>query len=139
MTKQLWIIGVAVLLLVGWGSGCLEESHTIAYVRFYTNVSVAEAVALINSSGALTIVDCRGCKCNYEKGHLPNAIWENTPHQFYNMTGDLLVYSQEGNGSAEFCEQLVNHTYGALYNLAGGYTAWKREGLPTTINADDET
>lgn len=112
-------------------TGCIEEQNNEnKYTTFFTNISVDNAQELINNSLNLTIVDCRGCKCSYNKEQIPNAIWDKVPEHFYNTTNDLLIYCQCGETSVEFCEKLVNHTYGAIYNLEGGIDAWKNEGYP---------
>ena len=43
-----------------------------------------------------------------------------------NETDDILVYSKDGTIGAGFCENLTkNMVYGKVYNLIGGWNAWK--------------
>ena len=86
---------------------------------------------LAADNDSIIIVDIRSCKCNYNKEHLPNAVWETDWTTFYNETKDILIYASNDFESIEFCEQLINKMYGEIYYLEGGITAWKNEGYPT--------
>ena len=92
----------------------------------FKGVDKATTQNLMNTT-SLTIIDCTGgCKpCNY-KYHLPGAIWTSDPIPYYNSTQPILAYTSKGGDSnaIKFCEQLVNHTYGELCYLVGGYNAW---------------
>lgn len=100
-----------------------------ALTMTYNAISPSYVYNLTSSGENLVmIVDVRSCKCNYDAGHLPNATWNINPQSFYNTTNDLLIYDNTGAKSIEFCEQLVNHTYGAIYYLEGGINAWQNAG-----------
>jgi len=100
------------------------------YTTFYENVNISHAKEIINSTTNLSIIDVRGLEgcshCQFRKGHLPNATMYNLPDSFFNTTNDILVYSRDGKRGETFCEQLVNHTYGKIYNLEGGWNAWNQ-------------
>jgi len=99
---------------------------------FYEAISNETAYNLIKSNETpVIIIDIRNCKCNYNSGHLPNATWNTNPISFYNLTEDLLIYSNDNSDSIEFCEQLLNNTYSRLFYLDGGYDNWKNAGYPT--------
>ena len=97
------------------------------YTNKYYDINVSVAKQLINDNPNLTIIDCTGgCQpCAWKSGHIANAIWDEFPENYYNYTSDILVYDNGGIKSSLFCQQLVNHTYGKIYNLVGGYLAWK--------------
>jgi rhodanese-related sulfurtransferase len=53
------------------------------------------------------------------------------PLVHFNTTENLLIYSKNGTVAEEdFCKVLVNHVYGKIYNLEGGFDAWKEAGYP---------
>jgi len=119
---------ILLLFLVNF-EGCIEES---GLTTSFTSLTAEQAYDLLNSGSNITIIDCRSCKCHYtNSGHLPNAIHRNDVEleSLYNLTIDILFYSSASDGeSIEFCQQLINHTYGKLYNLEGGFEAWKEAG-----------
>ena len=126
------IISVSSVLWLTLISGLLEQELTEPVLTTtYSSISPQDVVGLVNSSDNSTIiVDCRTCKCNYNKGHLPNATWTINPEDFYNTTKDLLVYDNHGEKSTQFCQNLTGHVYGAIYYLEGGMDAWKEGTYP---------
>jgi rhodanese-related sulfurtransferase len=134
---QVIFIIILVIISVSAGFGLLyiiynEEkgpSGPIITVTF-SGVSPQTAYNLTYSNKNLIILDVRTCKCNYNKGHLPNATWTTNPLLYYNTTNDLLIYENNENLSIEFCEQLVNHSYGKLLYLEGGIYGWQEAGYP---------
>jgi len=105
------------------------------YTSSYTNISPQAAYDLINTTNNLSIIDCRGregcglCQFN-NQGHIPGAELNQNSLTLYNYTADILVYSKNGSVGEEFCQELVNHVYGEIYNLEGGFEAWKTVGYP---------
>ncbi len=95
-----------------------------------TDVSVSQAVDLINNQNAL-IIDVRTPE-EFSEAHLPNA--KNFPID--NLSQDietikklqqdrpLLVYCRSGKRSARATEKLKNLGVNSLYNLKGGIKAW---------------
>lgn len=106
------------------------------YARSYTNISVSKAYNLINSTTDinLSIIDVRGLEgcgpCQFKnKGHLPGAVLNSNPDSLFNTTALFIIYSVDGTVGANFSQQLVNHVYGMIYNLEGGFEAWKDAGF----------
>jgi rhodanese-related sulfurtransferase len=97
----------------------------------YSSVTPENASILAANNESVIIIDVRSCKCNYNKEHLPNAIWNTDWTTFYNETKDILVYDSTDFGSMNFCEQLINKIYGEIYYLQGGINAWKEAGYDT--------
>ena len=126
------IISVSSVLWLTLISGSVEQEPTdTVLTTTYSSISPQDALGLVNSSDNSTIiVDCRTCKCNYNKGHLPSATWTINPEDFYNTTKDLLIYDNHGEKSSQFCQNLTGHVYGAIYYLEGGMDAWKEGTYP---------
>ena len=106
------------------------------YALYYTNISVAEAFDTINTTTDinLSIIDVRGLEgcgtCQFKnKGHLPGAVLNSNPDSLFNSTAIFIVYSVNGTVGANFSQQLVNHVYGKIYNIDGGFEAWKDAGF----------
>jgi rhodanese-related sulfurtransferase len=78
----------------------------------------------------MTVLDTRTDK-EYKQGHIPGAI-----HIELSEVGnkakklrkdkDLVVYCQNGNRSIWAIKRLMGMGFTHLYNLKGGYGAWKR-------------
>ena len=103
----------------------------------YSALSAEAAYDFINTTTHnLTIIDARDCKCNYDTAHIGappdfEAIHSVNWKTYYNTTDDILVYDNEGDNEAiEYCENLVNHTYGKLFYLESGYSAWSQANYP---------
>lgn len=101
-------------------------NHVPHFTISYQNISVDQARNITSQN--LTVVDCRGLEgcgqCQFNQGHLPNATMINDPTTLYNTTNDILVYSMDGHKGSWFCEQLIGHVYGNVYNLDGGWNAY---------------
>lgn len=139
--KKLGILTIIILILLGAAAAAFltisalqtTQNNTSGYTQTYKNITVEEAYNLINKSQNtdynLTIIDCRGLEgcstCQYKRGHLPGAVRNDNPITLYNLTEDILVYSVNGTVGAQFCKDLTNHVYGKIYNLEGGWNAWK--------------
>jgi rhodanese-related sulfurtransferase len=99
------------------------------FTMVYTNINVPEAKSMIENNTNLTIIDVRGLEgcgnCEFKKGHLPGAVLNSNPYDFYNSTNDILVYSINGIVGEEFCQNLTGYVYGNIFNLEGGYENWK--------------
>lgn len=78
----------------------------------------------------MVLLDVRSNK-EYENGHIPGAV-----HVPLSDIGDkikklkkdkdLVVYCRTGNQSIWAIKRLMGMGYKNLYNLKGGYNAWKR-------------
>jgi rhodanese-related sulfurtransferase len=129
---------ISIVFLTVHGNWTEQKPIEKRYTSSYTSITAKAAYDFINTTtNNLTIIDVRNCKCNYNKGHIGDiplfeAIHNNSWYDYYNTTDDLLIYDTFGNQeSIEFCENLVNHTYGKILHLDGGITAWKNSGFPT--------
>jgi rhodanese-related sulfurtransferase len=99
------------------------------------DVGTLEATRLINSSNAV-LVDLRETK-EYEGGRLPNAVHiplsqlESRGTELARYTGKPVVaYSMSGERSGLAHKALVRLGFADVYNLKGGFRAWKDAGLP---------
>ena len=130
------VIGVAIWTLsTGWALPATltnEQQIRPDYTLSYAIISPEDAQELISANHDLVIADVRGCDCDYDEGHIPDAIWQVNPTLFYNTTSDILVYCQDGLSCVTFCKDLLNHTYGEIYALEGGINAWKNAGYRVT-------
>ena len=101
-----------------------------------TDVSVAQAVDLINNKNAL-IIDVRTPE-EFAESHLPKA--NNFPVDTLSQNIEtikklqrdkpLLVYCRSGKRSARAAEKLKNLGVNSLYNLKGGIKAWSDANNP---------
>lgn len=142
--KNLQVIAIIALVAISAGvviffviyeTWIEQPSNEIQYTSLYTNVPPQAAYNLINTTNNLSIIDCRGregcgsCQFN-NQGHIPGAELNQNSLTLYNYTTDILVYSKNGSVGEGFCQELVNHVYGEIYNLEGGFEAWKAAGYP---------
>ncbi len=84
----------------------------------------------LDQKRGIVILDVRTDK-EYEQGHIPGSV-----HVQLSEIGDkvkklkkdkeLVVYCQNGNQSIWAIKRLMGMGYKNLYNLKGGYNAWKR-------------
>jgi rhodanese-related sulfurtransferase len=109
-----------------------EQQIQPDYTLSYAIISPEDAQELISTKPDLIIADVRGCDCDFDEEHIPDAIWQVNPTLLYNTTNDILIYCQDGLSSVTFCKDLLNHTYGAIYVLEGGINAWKNAGYRVT-------
>ena len=113
-------------------SGNISSETNIAV----TDVSVAQAVDLINNKNAL-IIDVRTPE-EFAESHLPEA--NNFPVDTLSQNIEtikklqrdkpLLVYCRSGKRSARAAEKLKNLGVNSLYNLKGGIKAWSDANNP---------
>ena len=99
------------------------------------DVGTLEATRLINSSNAV-LVDLRETQ-EYEGGRLPRAV--HIPlSQLETRSGELaklkerpvVAYCMTGNRSSAAAKILERAGFTQVYQLRGGYRAWKDAGLP---------
>jgi rhodanese-related sulfurtransferase len=95
-----------------------------------------QATQLINRENAL-LLDLRET-AEYEGGHLPNAV--HIPLSQLASRGQelakhaarpVVAYCASGNRSRTAGSALARLGFKDVYNLQGGYGAWKDAGLPT--------
>jgi rhodanese-related sulfurtransferase len=78
----------------------------------------------------MTMLDTRTDK-EYKQGHIPGAIHielSDVGNKAKKLRKDkeLVVYCQNGNRSIWAIKRLMGMGFTSLYNLKGGYGAWKR-------------
>ncbi|MFQ5978040.1 MAG: rhodanese-like domain-containing protein [Candidatus Heimdallarchaeota archaeon] len=102
----------------------------------YTDISVEEAYGMINTTGNLFILDVRTLE-EFQSGYIENATL--IPHtelesRANELPGDyqteILVYCRSGARSATGSDTLVSMGYTQVYNMLGGFSAWKEAGYP---------
>ncbi len=101
----------------------------------YTDVSVTEARNLIENTTSLFILDVR-TQDEYSSGHIPNATL--IPHTEIlsrqnelpdNKSRPILVYCRSGTRSVIASLSLVDLNYTMVFNMLGGFNAWKEAGF----------
>jgi rhodanese-related sulfurtransferase len=106
--------------------------HRLSPVK---DVGTLEATRLINSSNAV-LVDLRETQ-EYEGGRLPKAV--HIPlSQLESRSGELaklkdrpvVAYCMTGNRSTAAAKVLERAGFKDVYQLRGGFRAWKDAGLP---------
>lgn len=134
--KKINIVAVLILAVIVIAAVFFFVYSQNPYTGTYETITAEEALDIINSNVNLTIVDVRGlddCNdCQFNVGHLPNASSVKNAVIFYNSTKDIIVYSKDGSVGEEFCDSLIGHVYGKVYNIKGGYDAWEGNNFPTT-------
>ncbi len=97
---------------------------------------VTKVRELIERPGQATIIDVRE-QDEYVQGYIPGAIW--IPRGFLEQKIEdaaprrdepVILYCASGNRSALGARSLAELGYTNVVSLAGGFTAWKRSGLP---------
>ena len=121
------LLVVALVLVIG----CGEAAEPIGY----TDLSPAEAKALIDSNPDIVIIDVSP---HYDEGHLPGAV------HYYIGDGSLdaaiptldpsktyLVYCRSGNRSSGAVRMMEELGFEKVYNMLGGIVDWQDAGFPT--------
>lgn len=103
------------------------------YQEPFRRVSVEEGKRLIDS-GAVTAVDVRE-QWEYTHDHIANSTLIPLARILSNPQSsikgdDVLFYCEVGQRSAVAAEVAASLGYKNIYNLEGGMTAWRKEGLP---------
>ncbi|MGE5185300.1 MAG: molybdopterin-synthase adenylyltransferase MoeB [Acidobacteriota bacterium] len=103
----------------------------------------------LSRSKPAAIIDCREAD-EHAQGAIPGAIW--IPRGFLESRiekhvtdrhAPIVIYCASGNRSLFAQRSLLELGYTNVKSLAGGFTGWKRAGLPwempQTLRADQET
>ena len=103
----------------------------------YTNVSVTEAKAMIDSNPSLVVLDVRTLS-EYDSGHIRNTMHIPLAElggrlDELNVNDEFLVYCASGGRSASASQLLVDNGFLYIYNMLGGITAWISAGYPVYI------
>lgn len=96
----------------------------------------AEEFAKLREAKTNVVLDVRTPE-EFEAGHIPGAILiDFTSPDFQEKVAELdksktyLVYCASGGRSARACKKMDALHIGPLYNLEGGFIAWKKEAKP---------
>ncbi len=126
-------------------TGCVEEQTAApdqeAPIQIIEDITPQEALALLKNhrdNPEFAIIDVRTPE-EFGEGHIENAI----NIDFYSKTfrDDLdkldrdktyLIYCRTGRRSGLAIPIMKELNYMEVYNMLGGITRWKAEGLPTT-------
>ena len=84
----------------------------------------------LDQKKGMTMLDTRTDK-EYKQGHIPGSIHIELSDignkaKKLRKDKDLVVYCQSGNRSIWAIKRLMGMGFTNLYNLKGGYSAWKR-------------
>jgi len=103
----------------------------------YTNVTVSEAKAMIDSNLFSVVLDVR-TQSEYDSGHIRKA--KHIPVSELqgrlgelNVADDILVYCKSGGRSATASQILVDNGFSHVYNMLGGIDAWNFQGYPVFV------
>jgi rhodanese-related sulfurtransferase len=98
-------------------------------------VGTQNAIQLINRQNAV-LLDVREAK-EFEGGHLPNAVHiplselSSRGTELAKLTGrPVIAYCERGQRSRGAGGALAKLGFAEIYQLAGGFRAWKDAGLP---------
>ncbi len=114
-----------------------------------TKTPETDVAALQTQLGKVALIDCREAD-EHAQGAIPGAVW--IPRGFLearieksvaDREAPIIVYCASGNRSLFAQRTLAELGYANVKSLAGGFTAWKRAGLPwempLSLRADQET
>ncbi|MFX1512735.1 MAG: rhodanese-like domain-containing protein [Promethearchaeota archaeon] len=102
----------------------------------YTTISVSDAKFLIENEKNLFLLDVR-TNSEFDDGHIEGARL--IPHDQLekqqeslpaNKSQPMLVYCRSGTRSAIASDILVSLNYTSVYNMDGGFLAWKEANYP---------
>ena len=114
-----------------------------------TKTPEIDAPGLQAQLGKAAVIDCREAD-EHAQGAIPGAVW--IPRGFLEARiektvadrgAPVIIYCASGNRSLFAQRTLAELGYTNVRSLAGGFTAWKRAGLPwdmpATLRPDQET
>lgn len=126
-------------LAIIFAVGMLLLSSTIhlTVATSYTNITVIDAKALIESNPSLVILDVR-TQSEYDSGHIRLAIHIPLDElsgrlDELNTTDEILVYCKAGGRSASASQILVDNSFLYIFNMLGGIDEWKIQGYPVYV------
>jgi phage shock protein E len=111
-------------------------SVTLSYGQTLENVSSKEFKQLADSIPGAVIIDLRTVD-ELKGGMIPNAVnIDFLAKDFETRVSNLdpvkpyFVYCAGGGRSGETVELMSQKGFKQVYNLQGGFTAWKKAGMP---------
>lgn len=100
------------------------------------NVGTGQAIQIINHQSGL-FIDVREPQ-EYSAGHIPKArniplarLGQAGPEMDKLKSRPVVVYCRSGQRSARAASMLRKQGFTSVYNLAGGFTHWQNENLPS--------
>ncbi|MCL7412151.1 MAG: rhodanese-like domain-containing protein [ANME-2 cluster archaeon] len=123
------VLFIFVLLSIS-ALGCVTDTRDDVK---YTDVSVEEAKAMIDSGGFF-LLDVRTQE-EYDAGHIDSPVlipYDVLENRLDEVPADMpiLVYCRTARRSAIASRVLVDNGYSEVYNMAGGIVAWQDAGYP---------
>ena len=119
-----------------FGSDALEAWSAAGRSFGTVRQASAEETAAMLEGGEAAVIDVRG-RGEWEAGHLPGV--PNVPVGYLTdrlseipTDRPVVLHCQGGGRSSIAASVLAARGYDNVINMAGGYSAWERAGLPTT-------
>lgn len=133
MTKIILNQLLSVVLLYSLTACGQQETKTTTDSSVAQDVNIAEFEAKV-AEGHVIILDVRTAG-EVSEGHIPNAINVDYYATDFKMKVDhldrdrtILLYCAAGSRSSKAMKLMSDMGFKALYNLKGGYSAWKSAG-----------
>jgi molybdopterin/thiamine biosynthesis adenylyltransferase/rhodanese-related sulfurtransferase len=102
-------------------------------------LDAASAARLLDADDPPALVDVRE-QDEWDQGHIPGAVHitrsyleQRVEQALPDRSRPVVVYCAAGHRSAFATKTLQELGYESVYNLAGGFTDWKRNGFPTVL------
>jgi len=122
---------LVICLFIGFTSCKSQEKKAM----IFENVTVEQFQKLIQKSGA-QLIDVR-TPGEYKKGHLKNALlidymandFKANAFKGLDKSKPVLVYCASGGRSAKSAKIYMDAGFTKVYNLLGGFRAWKAKKL----------
>lgn len=98
----------------------------------FKEVDVQESKTLLANEKAV-LLDCRKEE-DFKKFHISGAIsinaknLDNVAKKIEDKNIPVICYCYKGFSSKRYCEQLAGKGFSRVYNLKGGFDAWKTGG-----------
>jgi len=136
MRKMIWIGWIGLLLLAACTAPApvatpLEAGETAA--QPYTDISPEELNAMLANKDFLLVnthIPFEGDLPDTDLSIPYNKIEENLQSLPADKNAKIVLYCRSDRMSREAAEELSKLGYTNLYNLVGGFTAWKEAGYP---------
>jgi molybdopterin/thiamine biosynthesis adenylyltransferase/rhodanese-related sulfurtransferase len=102
-------------------------------------LDAASAARLLDADDPPALLDVRE-QDEWDQGHIPGAVHvtrgyleQKAEQALPDRSRPVVVYCAAGHRSAFATKTLQEMGYESVYNLAGGFTDWKRNGFPTVL------
>ncbi len=132
-------------LIIAFSEPINVRSVNTQLLQNYLTINVSEAKELIENETDLFLLDVR-TESEYNEGYIEGATLiphdqiENQSEKLpSNKSRPILVYCRSGTRSAIASSTLVSLNYTAVYNMDGGFLAWKDAGYPYLTESSSET